>query len=528
MKQIFRRFLNTLLIVFIIAFATSAWLKLQPLFQQFDVAKINISNPPEPDSPGTRLDKVLLEHLQSFNYITSFDHVFMQSHEESILKKDLWIDQCEVSQKSFLQFVQWRKLNKQKNIAAIIQPPDWTYKSNTESHLISGKFSAAANGISYYDAYAYCRASNGRLPYRHEWVAAASGKSNRIYAHGNTLSLRAWPYLDPLHNATQSCGLHKETTTPKKIHDLNNNVSEWVQNLNNPVKPIIIGGNAYNKPYEIYSLNFLYRFAPSDYRSPYVGFRCVYPNKPNNTPWNTKQTTASIPAGQYVTGIPKGAKIPNLLAKLPRGEINTILDIFKRQESSQEQTLYITRHEITREQYANFMADIFVQSGLYADENEPEQHNYQPPDWEIQIQEPHLPVTNIDWWSAYAFANRAGGRLLSATEWTIAASNQGQYIYPWGNELIVTETKPSTVPRVQAVGSNPKDMTASGLHDMGGNVSEWTQSVTVSDGGYAIIIKGGNYLLPEEKTRRIDFKNHIPQNYHSPTIGFRVVFDQPR
>ena len=65
------------------------------------------------------------------------------------------------------------------------------------------------NGVSYYDAYAYCQASGGRLPTRSEWIAIAGGSEGRLYPWGNSFNSEGWPYLDPRLNAAQRCGLHK-------------------------------------------------------------------------------------------------------------------------------------------------------------------------------------------------------------------------------------------------------------------------------------------------------------------------------
>ena len=75
-------------------------------------------------------------------------------------------------------------------------------------------------------------------------------------------------------------------------------------------------------------------------------------------------------------------------------------------------------------------------------------------------------------------------------------------------------------------GSNPLDMTEQGVMDMGGNVSEWTQSITSQNGKVVIVIKGGNYLLPPEDTAMVGFNNFVSPHYRSPTLGFRVVFDR--
>ncbi|MXY52708.1 MAG: formylglycine-generating enzyme family protein [Gammaproteobacteria bacterium] len=146
------------------------------------------------------------------------------------------------------------------------------------------------------------------------------------------------------------------------------------------------------------------------------------------------------------------------------------------------------------------------------------------------MQEPDLPVVNVDWWSAYAFASWAGGRLPTALEWERAASGQGTRIYPWGDDF--TAANPVTGEQAlrgpQLPSEESGDKTPEGLLNMGGNVSEWTRSVSGASGSFAIVVKGGNYLLPGPTTARIDHRNHLSPHYRSPTLGFRVAFDRPR
>ena len=145
--------------------------------------------------------------------------------------------------------------------------------------------------------------------------------------------------------------------------------------------------------------------------------------------------------------------------------------------------------------------------------------------------EPDLQVVNVDWWSAYAFASWAGGRLPTAEEWETAASGQGRRVYPWGNDwraAVNTAPADQVQGRLRVVEQDDYDATPEGLFAMGGNVSEWTRSVSGASGRYSVVVKGGNYLLPIGETARLDFSNHLSPNHRSPTLGFRVVFDRPR
>ncbi len=520
--------ITTVLILLLATSAVATAYSLRTLFHDFDVRPVTVVRHNEALLQGDRFDQVLFSQIRAFEYIKSFDHIFKRGHTETQFA-NLWVDRCEVRQGDFYKFVQWNKSRRHRQFASPRQPQNWVYSSNSRNHTISGRLEAPANGVSYYDAYAYCKAAGGRLPFGGEWIAIAAGKEQRLYPWGNDFNASGWPYLDPLLNAAQRCAVHEETDTPNGIHNLGEVVSEWAQNAEDPSRPTIHGGNAYNAPREIYSLNALYRHAPAEYRSPYVGFRCVYdaPSQPRSA-WETQHSTVRIKGANYPTGIPQGARLPTLLANLPPDKIAPLGKLFAANTEKQtNKVLFVMKGEVTREQYNRFLRDPLVRFGLYADKNQPEHHDYQPADWHQQMHHPERPVSNIDWWSAYAFASWAGGRLPSAEEWITAASSQGRSIYPWGNEFIADNvlSGEAQVTSPQITASQGNDVTADGILGMGGNVSEWTQSVDVTDGGYIIIAKGGNYLLPGEKTARVDFRSTVPPGYRSPTLGVRVVFD---
>ena len=519
---------TTILILLLAASATVTAYSLRTLFHNFDVRPVIVARHNEAPLQGDRFDRVLFSRIKAFEYINSFDHVFERGYGETPLA-NLWVDRCEVRQKDFYKFVRWNKSRRHRQFASPRQPGNWVYSSNSKDHRISGRPEAPANGVSYYDAYAYCKAAGGRLPFGGEWIAAAAGEEQRLYPWGNDFDASGWPYIDPLLNAAQQCALHEETDTPDGIHNLGDAVSEWAQNTEEPSRPTIHGGNAYNAPREIYSLNALYRYAPAKYRSPYVGFRCVYDAPPQpRSPWKTRYNVAKIKEANYSTGIPHGARLPTLLTNLPPDRIAPLERLFAADTGRQaDEVLFVMKSEVTREQYDRFLRDPLVRLGLYADKNQPEGHDYRPEDWHRQMRHPQRPVNNIDWWSAYAFASWAGGRLPSADEWVTAASSQGRSVYPWGNEFVADNvlSGEAQLTSAQLTASRGGDVTADGILGMGGNVSEWTQSVDVADGGYIIIVKGGNYLLPGEKTTRVDFRNTVPPGYRSPTLGVRVVFD---
>ncbi len=518
--------INVALALFVLAVAVASYYKLRVTFHDFDTVAVGDGAAADEDSRGRRLDRILMDELRAFGYIHSFDHVLGQKPFVHHLNT-IWADRCEVRQEDFYKFAKWFRLHQPQGIAAPDQPNGWIYDSSSREHKVSGRLKAPANGVGYYDAYAYCRAAGGRLPTRREWMAMAGGTEGRLYPWGDDFRADGWPYLDARLNAAQRCGVHPDLDTPRQLHDMGANVSEWAEGDDGEPRPSIHGGNAFNRPYSIYSLNALYRHAPPSYRSPYVGFRCVYDEAPRQPAWSQRAPLAArISPGAHPLGLPRDARVPGLLSGLSREQLEVIEGLLGRDR--RRGTFRILRHEVTRAQYRRFLDDPIARFGFYANENEPKDHDYRPTDWSPAQDDGRLPATGLDWWSAYAFARWSGGRLPSADEWNAAASWNGRYVYPWGNhyekERAVAAEDLLTTP-LPAL-ENRGDVTPHGaiLH-LGGNVSEWTRSIGVHGNGYAVVVKGGSYSLPGKETARIDFENRAPASYRSPRIGFRVVFD---
>ena len=524
--------MRVILIGTIVLLSVATMLKIRPLLSNFETVPIHFDLARSVASAGQRFDRVLLEHLDSLSYIRSLDSALRAGSDTYTIKQPLWMDRCEVRQGDFYKFLGWQPFHPEQTISAPNTPPHWQYTSSNQEHSISGRLDAPANGVTWYDAYAYCHSVGGRLPRRQEWTSAAMGSEERLYPWGDVFDPTPSPYLDPVLNAAQQCGVYPDTDTPTGIADLGQHVSEWASDETSSTQVPIMGGNAYNAPATLYGLATLYRFAPPTYRSTYLGFRCVYDAPPKVTPWRTVPVVVPIAPGVYPLGIPKESVVASLVTHLAPGRLDVIGEMFQHDKATSPQTLYVTKGEITRRRYAVFLNDPFVRTGLYADRNQPAKHDYKPPDWAKQITAPDLPVVNVDWWSAYAFASWAGGRLPSAEEWSFIASGGGKRLYPWGNRFDagapISAERRLGMPLSVETREDFSDQTPDGIKHLAGNVSEWTRSVSGVDGAYTVVIKGGNYLLPGIKTGRMDFSNYVSPHYRSKTLGFRVVFEQSR
>jgi formylglycine-generating enzyme required for sulfatase activity len=146
-----------------------------------------------------------------------------------------------------------------------------------------------------------------------------------------------------------------------------------------------------------------------------------------------------------------------------------------------------------------------------------------------------LPITRVTHAAARAYCGSLGGDLPSQAQWERAARGDSRRLYPWG----------SIPPRCDGVvfgreqlglcgGSGPsdvgtarQDVTPDGVHDVGGNVAEWTREgftehpsereVLVGD---AVAVRGGSY---GDVDLRGASRGRLARDNVAPQVGFRCV-----
>lgn len=211
----------------------------------------------------------------------------------------------------------------------------------------------------------------------------------------------------------------------------------------------------------------------------------------------------------------------------------------------------IDRYPVTNAEYANFVNA----TGHPA-----------PPDWKngkfVRGQE-NLPVVHVNWHDANAYAEWSGGRLPSEAEWEKAARGADGRIYPWGDDFLNqpsadcadggmkgrigaenTTAQPSDLAQILTdeptpVGARPLAVSPYGVHEVAGNVWEWTSDrfrpysqssyVDRSYGEEHKVLRGGSWLEVRDETAQRYFRSanrfHAPPDYIASNIGFRCVRD---
>ena len=136
---------------------------------------------------------------------------------------------------------------------------------------------------------------------------------------------------------------------------------------------------------------------------------------------------------------------------------------------------------------------------------------------------PNRPVVHVNQADANAYCAWSGGRLPSADEWEYAARGTARRLFPWGNDwepaFVRWAGDASAGP--MAVSVFPDGATPEGLHDLAGNVREWTSTERAG----AVVLKGGSWIDNNPASFRAAAET-LRQSHESNTdYGFRCAWD---
>jgi eukaryotic-like serine/threonine-protein kinase len=190
---------------------------------------------------------------------------------QQVKLKEYWIDQYEVTNAEYAQFV--KKTGKPS-------PANWSGGT-----FPAGQDKRPVQGMTWDQAAAYCEWVNKRLPTEAEWEVAARGSEGNLYPWGNNANTVQLP-----ENETYPVGSIKANRSRYGVFDMAGNVWEWV---GDPYAAVpegvrILRGGSYG-----FLKDMAYRLigdpsVPTMYAS--AGFRCAAPKI------STSGATPTVPA----------------------------------------------------------------------------------------------------------------------------------------------------------------------------------------------------------------------------------------
>jgi formylglycine-generating enzyme required for sulfatase activity len=254
-------------------------------------------------------------------------------------------------------------------------------------------------------------------------------------------------------------------------------------------------------------------------------------------------TTTKLGPQHMVQGREVTGKDGALMVLIPAGEFWMGSPDNEGQEDEHQrhrvylESYFMDRFEETVSRYAEFLRSTDRQAPDYWDQVNTSQHG-------------NLPVVGVDWHDAEAYCLWAGKRLPTEAEWEKAARGTDGRTYPWGNEQPTPmlanfgkqyERGNPYNESLAPVDSYEAGKSPYGLHNMAGNVWEWTadwydghfytqspqRNPKGRPSGTDKVIRGGSWFhIPADLRSTNRFRVIPTKRYNS--IGFRCAQDSPK
>ncbi len=157
-----------------------------------------------------------------------------------------------------------------------------------------------------------------------------------------------------------------------------------------------------------------------------------------------------------------------------------------------------------------------------------------------------LPATQVTWFGAELHCRAHGKRLPTEDEWEAAARGRENRAYPWGAEparcgavalpsdgMMLMASRCPALTGPLSVATASQDVSAEGVHDLAGNVGEWTDSGFLQDNrlthptertaGAPLTIRGGSWAPASSYLARSSGRTGRPAGTAGANIGFRCA-----
>jgi formylglycine-generating enzyme required for sulfatase activity len=269
----------------------------------------------------------------------------------------------------------------------------------------------------------------------------------------------------------------------------------------------------------------------------------------SGTPWWVWATALASIGIVFALGNLAGTATPTVVAatllrdpdmvEIPAGPFK-----YQKNERRSLPAFWISRHEVTLGQYADFLAALKKNNATSFDHpDQPKtKTTHIPPKWSDtyaaakagatfngQPISLNTPVTQVDWWDAYAFAKWSGKRLPTEEEWEKAARGEKGLLFPWGEKP--TKEKANLGDDYDANGKKGgktdgynlfapgdracADVSPYGIHDMAGNFPDLRIPV----------VRGGHFAL--KNSDDLLTTRFFTESASETTLarGFRVASD---
>ena len=219
--------------------------------------------------------------------------------------------------------------------------------------------------------------------------------------------------------------------------------------------------------------------------------------------------------------------VNNQMVLIPEGTYKTSITRTESSGAKFLKSFYIDKHEVTKEQY-----ELCIKENICAPIKSP---------WPILSDEEYWstirskePVAIVDWFAAKKYCQSKDKRLPTEREWEKAARGVTGNKNPWGNEPAKIGDSAINKGGPSIVGSFPKDKSAYGVIDLGGNVMEWVEDKYISAKQPLMIVlrvqRGGHWrLIAGSEIQKTDFlairRTGGNPSTGSLTVGFRCARD---